>query len=212
MSRPSVREWQLRSSRTEGGLELLGPKIKHTSLNATLDRAFPALNLKGRSFLVIRLETTDPDGLAATLKQASAWAGRIRISLAIDVSTLGLLDAERRLDTRDAGLLLDDVDASTPPAALLHESLEAVRFRPEFISSARCSLRLEYALEACLGLARNLGLATLGSDEAGHRESAAATPFDYTSRDVAEERGAAAIPHLRLQRPAPDQPRFQLSR
>ena len=212
MSGIPVREWQLRSKRTEGGLELLGARVAPGAINTTLQRAFAALDSKGRSFLLIRLDTTDRDGIEAALKQASALVKGVRISLAIDVATVGRLDLDRGLDTRGAGLLLDDVDASTPPGALLHPSLEAVRFRPEFIAAARGSLRAEIVLRASLGIARDLGLATLGSGDASDQDWSLASQFDYTSRDVDEERIASAMRHPGFQRSQPDPPTFQLSR
>jgi hypothetical protein len=209
MSNAAVRHWRLAARPTEGGIELLGAKVPPDALDMTLRDACSALNRDGRAFVLIRLATTDRAGIEAALEHASACSARTRISLAIDSSTLARIGA-RRLNTTGAGLLLDDVDAETPPAALIHEALEAVRFRSDFIASAMCSLRTGCALEATLGLARNLGLATLGHETTGKSEWRPGTQFDYTSEELAEDQLAHLLPLQYLQ-PQSDRQRFRFS-
>jgi len=102
-----------------------------------------------------------------------------RLCIAGGYAALTRLDA-RAIDFDNVGLMLDDVDAGTPPAQLIWDRIEAVRFAPAFLTQAAYNLRLGYALEAMLGLSKAMGLCTLGTDSlpqgaciAGH------VAFDY---------------------------------
>lgn len=69
-------------------------------------------------------------------------------------------------DLRDdqVGLLLDDVDAETPLARISDQSIEAIRFERAFAMHAAENLRSNCVLSAMFGLARDLGLCTLGPE------------------------------------------------
>ena len=84
------------------------------------------------------------------------------------------------LHDRNIGIVLDFVDERTPLATVGAEGIEALRFDPQFVGRARRDGRLACILDAMLGLAHDLGIATLASSGPD-----ALTPerfkFDYVS-------------------------------
>ena len=159
----AFRQWRSCANPETIGIELLGSPVDPGSVCQGLDSLVARLDLGHASFVLMRLAPTDDAGIRTALSTAFASfeATDIRVCFAVDRWTLSRLGG-RGLDSLRAGLLLDDVDGDTPPAALTHEAIEAIRFRPEFVASAVRRLRLGCALEASLGLARALGLAVLG--------------------------------------------------
>jgi hypothetical protein len=179
MSAPlAVRHWTFASDTSPGGIELLGPPCSAATLGAALDAACAALPMRDPAFLLVRLERTNRAGVEAAVQLASAFSATARVCLAIDRCTLAQLESQG-LDTSNVGLLLDGVDADTPPSAVVHYAIEAIRFGPDFVAQAARNIRLGCALEAMVGLARNLGLATLGPAAAAEGWCLPGIAFDY---------------------------------
>jgi hypothetical protein len=141
--------------------------------------------------LIAPLGAANGDDLRHAVTAANASRLNTRLCLAVDSSTLQHLDV-RSLNSERVGLVLDNVDAETPLFSFVDESLEAVRFTPEFISRATRNLRLWCVLEAMLRLAKNLGLCTLGPVEAANEEGSSIGPrFDFVPQD---QQGASEMP------------------
>ncbi|MEP7301349.1 MAG: hypothetical protein ABI699_07455 [Caldimonas sp.] len=102
-----------------------------------------------------------------------------RLCLAVNSLTLESM-VGKTFDSGQVGLILDDVRADTPLSSLACESIEAIRFSPEFVLAAGRSIRLGCVLGAMLGLARDLGLCTLGPAQKANEGSPLPDPvFDF---------------------------------
>jgi hypothetical protein len=112
-------------------------------------------------FVVLRLAALELKRSGPALSAANTWSRNARLCLAVDRGTLGRIEFNT-LDADRIGLILDDVDAETPLSAMVRDSIEAIRFRADFIAQARGSVRIGCVLTTMLDLATNLGLGTLG--------------------------------------------------
>lgn len=165
--------------------------------------------LAGAGFLMVsidRLPGIDSDAIGQAVEAWRRTGSGARLCLA------GTRDALRRIvdsqvDYNDVGLLLDGVDAGTPPAHLLWDRIEAVRFQHEFIAAANRGFKLGCALEAMLGMAKSLGLCTLGErlvpaartqERSGDFDYVPSSTFDAVARgrvtSTAGARLSATIP------------------
>ena len=182
----AMRHWRSASDSSACGLELLEAQPSPETLAATLDAAHGSVHARNAAFLLLCMAPTDRASVEMTLEIAAAFSSNTRVYLSIDRSTLSRIGS-KRLDTKRVGLLLDDVDADTPPSDIVHEAIEAVRFRADFIRKARGQLRLRCTLDSTLFLAHNLGIATLGPTESAIEElDVYGVQFDWTSSASSE--------------------------
>jgi hypothetical protein len=182
----AIRHWRSAADSSACGLELLEAQHSPETLAATLDAAHASVHARNAAFLLVCMAPTDRAGAEMTLEIAAAFSSSTRVYLSIDRSTLSRIGS-KRLDTRRVGLLLNDVDCDTPPSDIVHEAIEAIRFRADFIRQARGELRLRCALDSTLFLAHNLGIATLGPTESALEElHVSGIQFDWTSAALSE--------------------------
>lgn len=112
--------------------------------------------------------------MAAAICDASEFFSSARVCVAVDQQTLQCIH-QAKLRTKNIGIVLDHVDASTPLSSVSAELVEAVRFEDNFVRRASTESRTSCVLEAMLKLAHDLGLATLASGSPARSEF----PFDY---------------------------------
>ena len=95
--------------------------------------------------------------------------------------------------------MIDDVGLNSTWADLIWDRIEAVRFGPSFVAQATRDMRTACALESMLGLAREVGLRTLGSHEAAECASVSGHhDFDYLPvpiRSGGTVEFSGAVPH-----------------
>ena len=182
----SIRRWSSLAVPPVHAAELTSTPLKAGSLEQALS-AISQCDLDGAAFLLVRLGRAEGVDLQRAITAANASRIGTRVCLAVDLSTLEHVEMDSLVAER-VGLVLDDVDADTPLSSLMYESLEAIRFRPEFVARAVRSLRLGCALEAMLALAENLGLCTLGPAKAANEGTLAPEPmFDFVPSPLREE-------------------------
>lgn len=176
MSASMLRHWSAPSRPHRHAAELM-PVADCAILASALCQVAPAI---GHSvFLIVRVDRFDSPGFLAAMRSFRHAGGGARLVLASDRTTLEAADAAG-FDPDDLGLMLDDATAETPPSHLIWDRIEAVRFCDDFVRAANGNLRLGYALELMLGLARDLGLCTLGSaGRPGDARVADRPNFDY---------------------------------
>jgi len=154
----TLRRWTSHAGNPIRAVELWPSPIAADSLAQALV-AMSSWNLDDASFVVVGL--SESVGLRDAIAAALARRLRARVCLAIGRSSMTELRG-LTLDDDRIGVMLDNVDAETPMADLVCDSIEAVRFCPDFVRKAKHSMRHGLALDAILGLAGALGLATLG--------------------------------------------------
>lgn len=138
-------------------------------------------DLGGAAFLVVGVDDIHPLAVAQAVQSFHRAGGVARLCLAGRRGTLGALTGS--IDCDQVGLLLDDVDADTPLSEVVWNRLEAMRFTAGFVTRAASDLRLGYALDSMLALARDVGLCTLGFDAMPDGASVAGrAEFDYLPR------------------------------
>ncbi|MEO8523824.1 MAG: hypothetical protein ABI460_03795 [Caldimonas sp.] len=143
-----------------------------------------ASHLDKARFLIVNVTQIDVPSLASTIKAFHAAGGVPRLCLAGDRKTLSAV-AAAGLDDHRIGLMLDHVDVSTACSDLIWDRIGAVRFDAEFIACAARDVRKACALEAMLGLAREVGLRTLGfSSKPGGASPSGRYAFDYLPTSV----------------------------
>ena len=153
----------------------------------SLELALPQVagQLKDARFLVVGVRGVEVTGLSRAIHAFRAAGGNARLCLAGDRATLVAVD-QAGFDHNHVGLMLDDVDVDTACSHLIWDRIEAVRFGATFVSRASNDLRVSCALESMLGLARNIGLRTLGFDStAGGGKVSGRCDFDYLPARVA---------------------------
>ena len=178
MSRPApLLRWSSPARPDRQAAELRSAAFDDRPLDQALRRV--AGDLAGARFLVVNVDVARPADVRKGIDAFHAAGGTARVCLAGSRETLmqfpvGTLDNDR------VGLLLDGVDAHTPCADLAWDRIEAVRFSPDFVVEAARHLRLGCVLESMLGLARDMGLCTLGAHDApGGASLSDRAAFDY---------------------------------
>lgn len=188
----SLRRWSPLDGHPNSAYELVSVPIAPHAIGTAL--AFLAATVPADStFVVMRLGSGDKAGVRSAIKAANESTLLPRLCVAVSRSTLGALDVGT-LEAERVALMLDDVDAETPLADMANDAIDAVRFNSDYVERASRNLRQGCVLEAMLGLARNLGLCTLGPRIAQADEmSAAGIEFDYVpdtrSNDAEAEAG-----------------------
>jgi hypothetical protein len=159
MTRAALQVWHSPAQPTARGFEVNFGPFTRREVTSALDSVNWA-EVKG-SFLILRLSPTDQRGVVSALAAAHDVSAPSRICFAITAGTLAQV-ALGQLRSDRVGLVLDQVDAETPPSALIHDAIDAVRFSTDFVDGAMSNLRRGVALRAMLGLTRDLGLSTFG--------------------------------------------------
>ena len=153
------------------------------------------------AFVVLSIAYQQPGWLQRANLAVARAGGRQHVCIAVGGDDL---PSPQHHDDRlgHASLVLDVGCEATSFAAFTHARVEGVVFRNEWALRARRSLRASAVLGAMTGLARDLGLATLGPGQPSATLHDGLRPFDYFA--------AAANPGLKT--PTPQTPRFELSR
>lgn len=175
-----VERWRSCASPNKIGMEAAAPPLVASEIRSVLDRM--NIGAAGQpSFVLVKIATTDAEGFAAAFRAAGLFDSPSRICLAVNESTLQLVDLDTLADHQpDVGIVLDEVDVATPMSLLIRDGVEAVRYSSSFVEDATRSLRVRAALNASLGLARELGIVTFGQGSQGELLDAEdATLFDY---------------------------------
>jgi hypothetical protein len=187
-----LRGWSSPADASLKAAELFPAPMGGEALASALSRV--AGQLDGAAFLIVRVSHLDAEGLRSMVANASAASPGPRLCLAADRATLKRLDMAM-FDGDRVGLLLDEVDADMPLAEIVRDRIEAIRFSADFVARAGRSLRLGCALDAMLGLARNLGLCTLGGVAMPGRVSSVDNDdFDYVPSQIAAAPSVVSLP------------------
>lgn len=173
-----LRRWSSVAASPVQAAELVAGPLPPESLGTALG-ALCERDLRDATFLLIRLTSGDGKAMHDAIAAANAFPLTTRLCLAVDRVAIEEIRA-CDLDGNRVGLLLDEVDADTPLSDLIVDSIEAIRFRADFVAHARRNLRAGCALDALLGLAWNLGLPTFGPNAAANEASTTTAPmFDF---------------------------------
>jgi len=184
MSGGSLRRWSSSVNPRSRAVELLFDETKEATL--TLSLAEAAKELRDEAFVVVPIDGLSRADVTHAVEVFHLAGGEARLCLAGGRPSLAALDPAW-MDCDRIGLLLDHVDACTSPSELIWDRIEAIRFSDEFVLSAARDLRLGCALESMLGLARDLGLCTLGADAMpGGASLSGRFEFDYMPAPVAD--------------------------
>lgn len=183
----SSRRWSSPTHPDGQAVELLAPATDGEALSAALRRS----RLDETSFLIFRVEGLELAAIAEAVETVFGVVTTTRLCLTGNRATLDSLPGAVIDDDR-VGLMLDDVDAHTPLADVVWDRIEAIRFGPDFVARAGRNMRLGFVLESMLGLARELGLCTLGANPVpGGARVAGRFEFDYLPAAVARDASAA---------------------
>ena len=175
--RDPLLRWSSPARPDKQAVELLSAGVDGPALELSMRRV--ASQLGNARFLVVNVESVDIGDLRTAIEAFLVAGGGARVCLAGDRKTLGRIDAAM-FDGDHVGLMLDAVDADTPCADLVWDRIEAVRFRAAFVVGAASNVRLGCALESMLGLARDIGLCTLGANALpGGASLGGRADFDY---------------------------------
>ena len=188
------------SSPERQALEYLAPVHDGSGLDKALRALFD--HSADVAFVVVTLRDAHllkAGEIAHVFDARTATTRPPRLCIGGSHAALGRLDV-KAIDFDNVGLMLDGADADTPPAQLIWDRIEAIRFAPDFLTRAAHNLRLGCALEAMLGLSKAMGLCTLGTDSlpqgaciAGH------VAFDYLPASLAVSSGARRVqPEARM--------------
>jgi len=158
-ARDVLAGWMSQAIPVRHAAELLPAESAGGSLEAALTRI--AMQLGAAQFLIVKVRDISPPALNRAVEAFLAAGGTARISFAGHRPALTTL-AISGIDDDHVGLMLDDVDIDTAYSDLIWDRLEAVRFSGPFVARAARDVRTGCALESMLGLAREIGLQTLG--------------------------------------------------
>lgn len=174
----SVRRWSPMDGHPARAYELVSLPIAPQAFRAALAFLTTAVPVDS-AFIVVRLAGGDNLAIRQVIEAANESTLSPRLCVAVDRSTLAAIDFSA-LDNERVGLMLDGIDAETPLTDIAHDSIEAIRFDENFVECASQNVRQGCVLEAMFGLARNLGLCTLGPQVANADALiASASDFDY---------------------------------
>jgi len=171
-----IVRWQSTADPSRCGLELAGYVSDHHRLEAELDKGLGKADIACPAFVFTSLGSARAEDIASAVSRASDFSSDARMCVALDAETLCATDS-LILRNANVGILLDQVDADTPLSLITTDLIEAVRFDETFLKQAFADSRSACVLAAMLGLAHDLGLATLGSVDKAH--STGEFAFDY---------------------------------
>lgn len=172
----SIVRWESTRDSARCGYEIAGFAPRRHRLEAELDRTLTRAGSRKPAFVFMVLGRAGPDDIATSVARAAGFSHAARICLAIDEDTFIAADPSALRDA-NVGVVLDQVDASTPLSVLSSDLVEAVRFTQAFVERAMVDARSACVLTAMLRLAHDLGLATLAATSDG--KSPAEFEFDY---------------------------------
>ena len=172
----SIVRWDSTRDASRCGYEIAGFAPRRHRLQAELDQTLTWADSRKPAFVFMVLDGSGPDDIATSISRAAGFSHAARICLAIDEETFGAADPSALRDA-NVGVVLDQVDASTPLSVLSSDLVEAVRFTQAFVEHAMADARSACVLTAMLRLAHDLGLATLASTSDG--KSPAEFEFEY---------------------------------
>jgi hypothetical protein len=167
-----LSHWAATASPLRTGAELASGAIDGSALSAVLSRIAPRLG--DADFLIVNAYELLPAEVRQAQETLMAAGSTGRFCLAGQREGLEHL-AEANLE--QVGFVLD-FNLQTSCSELLWDRFEAVRFGTRFVAQAVREIRVGCALEAILGLARELGMRTLGSGSPS-QVVAAGFAFDY---------------------------------
>ncbi len=174
----SLRHWSSRADSSTCAVEFLSDSGDSEPLSTALARV--AREVDGNAFLIVRVDEVDSAEVNKAINAFQRSAGGTRLCLAGIQSTLDRLSGAP-FDRDRVGWMLDNIDVTTPLSEIISERIEAIRFRADFTSRAGRNMRLGFVLESMLMLARDLGLCSLGSDDAfGGADVTGRMEFDYS--------------------------------
>lgn len=178
-----IVRWQSTVDPSRCGVELAGYISGYHRLEAELDKGLGTAHAMNPAFVFASPGSPRPEDIATAVSNASRFSSEARMCLALDEQALGATDS-LELRKANVGILLDRVDANTPLSIISSDLIVAIRFDETFLRHAAVDARSACVLAAMLGLAHDLGLATLGAFNRLDRTGECA--FDY----VAEATGA----------------------
>ncbi len=191
--------WASVMSPSRQAVELLASRSDDNAFELSLARA--TRNLGQARFLLVNVTKIDAAVLDRAIAAFLASGASQRLCLAGHRSLLKEVEAAG-FDNDRIGLMIDDVGLDTPCSDLIWDRIEAIRFNAEFIAHAAHDVRTACALEAMLGLAREIGLRTFGFDAVPDGASLSGRcDFDYLPV-VPSKRGSSAS-RSRTSRKAP---------
>ena len=176
-----LRRWLPTQDTLKYGLELLGPKLRTSSI-AGLIQALDKRLLAAASFLTIPLAATSWDDIQDAMDAAASTNAGIRICLATRYPALQQHPQGVR-PPADVGLMLDIDDLSVPLSAFVDDLIEAVRVDIEVAKMVRLDIRNAILLDSLTKFARNAGMATLGPSLQEDDAFGLPIRFDYVAQD-----------------------------
>ena len=156
-----IVRWESTTDATLCGVEIAG-LAPEARIEAELDRLLGRLTDLRPAFVLAGFGSGTPTEVAAAVSGASELFFNARVCVAVNEETLREIDPDTLAD-KNLGIVLDDVNASTPLSAMGAELVDAVRFDAGFVQRASEDVRSSCIMDAMLKLANDLGIATLGS-------------------------------------------------
>lgn len=185
-----IVRWESTTDPSRWGVEIAGHALLQDRLEAELDKHLSDGTIGQPAFVFAALDSVRPDEIAIAVSRATEFSRGARVFVALDQESLAAMDAEFLRDMH-VGIVLDQVDSNTPLSAVSADLIEAVRFEESFVQRASADARMACVLDAMLGLAHDLGLATLATT-ATRRRPSMALEFDYVSTTPPMSRRAAS--------------------
>lgn len=171
--------WASSNAPSRIAAELASGLFNPSTLGTVLSQTAP--HLGDVQFLILRASDLSLAEVEQAQESFMAGGGTARLCLAGQRATLEHLaesDGER------VGFMLDDMDLQTPCSELIWDGFEAVRFSDHFVAQALRDVRAGCAFDSMLGLARELGLRTLGPIVAAQFVPFDRFAFDYVPADI----------------------------
>ena len=172
----AIVRWESTRDASRCGYEIAGFAPRRHRLEAEIDRTLTGAGDKKPAFVFMALGAAAPDDVATSISRAAGFSHAARVCVAIDPATFHATDPAALRDA-NVGIVLDQVDASTPLSVFSSDLVEAVRFSESFVAKARADARSACVLGAMLRLAHDLGLATLAGS--GDRRPLAEREFEF---------------------------------
>jgi hypothetical protein len=157
-----IVRWQSTADPSRCGVEVSGFNTSYHRIEAEIDKGLGKSGVADPAFVFASVASTRAEDIATAVFRASRFTSKARVCVALEENALSATDAAE-LRKANVGILLDGVDAHTRLSAISTDLIEAVRFDQAFLKQAQVDSRSACVLAAMLGLAHDLGLATLGA-------------------------------------------------